>query len=125
MRRTDPLARAKKLRVAQLAKRELVLVPDGTFLSDIVHEAFANAGVVPNVRLTLASAEALRETVRAGLGLTILPRGYAAPTDRDLVAVPLTHPTPRREVLLVERGLGQLATPRVVTAFRELLTQRV
>jgi DNA-binding transcriptional LysR family regulator len=125
MRRTDPLARTKRLRMAQLAKRELVLVPDGTFLSDIVHEAFASAGVLPNVRLTLASAEALRETVRAGLGLTILPRGYAAPTDRDLVAVPLTHPTPRREVLLVERGPGQLATPRVVTAFRELLSQRV
>ncbi|HXK17383.1 MAG TPA: LysR family transcriptional regulator substrate-binding protein, partial [Polyangiaceae bacterium] len=125
MRRTDPLARAKKLRIAQLAQRELVLVPDGTFLSDIVHEAFERAGVSPNVRLTLASAEALRETVRAGLGLTILPRGYAAPRDRDLVAVPLTHPTPRREVLLVERGPGQLATPRVVAAFRELLTQRV
>jgi len=125
MRRTDPLARSKKLRVAQLAERELVLVPDGTFLSDIVHEAFERAGVSPNVRLTLASAEALRETVRAGLGLTILPRGYASPTDRDLVAVPLTHPTPRREVLLVERGPGQLATPRVVAAFRQLLTERV
>ena len=125
MRRTDPLARAKKLRVSQLAQRELVLVPDGTFLSDIVHDAFESAGVLPNVRLTLASAEALRETVRAGLGLTILPRGYATPTDRDLVAVPLTHPTPRREVLLVERGPGQLATPRSVAAFSELLTRRV
>ena len=125
MRRTDPLARSKTLRVARLAQRELVLVPDGTFLSDIVHEAFERAGVSPNVRLTLASAEALRETVRAGLGLTILPRGYASPTDRDLVAVPLTHPTPRREVLLVERGPGQLATPRVVAAFCQLLTQRV
>ena len=125
MRRTDPLARSKKLRVAELAQRELVLVPDGTFLSDIVHEAFERAGVSPNVRLTLASAEALRETVRVGLGLTILPRGYASPADRDLVAVPLTHPTPRREVLLVERGRGQLATPRVVAAFCQLLTRRV
>jgi len=39
MRRTDPLARSKTLRVARLAQRELVLVPDGTFLSDIGHEA--------------------------------------------------------------------------------------
>jgi DNA-binding transcriptional LysR family regulator len=75
------------------------------------------------VRLTLASAEALRETVRAGLGITILPRGYAAPTDRDLVAIPLTHPTPRREVLLVLRGPGQLVTPRAVGAFTELLME--
>ena len=124
VRRTDPLARSKKLRLAKLAERELVLVPDGTFLSDIIHEACAHAGFAPNVRLTLASAEALRETVRAGLGLTILPRGYAAPTDPDLVAIPLTHPTPHREVLLVERGTGQLATPRAVAAFTALLAAR-
>ena len=121
VRRSDPLARSKKLRLSKLAERELVLVPDGTFLSDIIHEACERAGFTPNVRLTLASAEALRETVRAGLGLTILPRGYAAPTDRDLVAIPLTHPTPHREVLLVERGSGQLATPRAVAAFTALL----
>jgi DNA-binding transcriptional LysR family regulator len=96
-------------------------VPDGTFLSDIVYEACERAGFAPNVRLTLASAEALRETVRAGLGLTILPRGYASPGDRDLVALPLTHPTPRREVLLVERGPKQLVTPRAVMAFTAIL----
>ncbi|HEY6077643.1 MAG TPA: LysR family transcriptional regulator [Polyangiaceae bacterium] len=117
VRRSDPLARSKRVRLARLASRELVLVPDGTFLSDIIHEACQRAGFVPRVRLTLASAEALRETVRAGLGLTILPAGYAAPADRELVAVPLTHPTPEREVLLVQRGAAQLATPRVVAAF--------
>lgn len=117
VRRSDPLARSKRVRLARLASRELVLVPDGTFLSDIIHEACQRAGFVPRVRLTLASAEALRETVRAGLGLTILPAGYAAPADRELVAVPLTHPTPEREVLLVQRGASQLATPRVVAAF--------
>jgi LysR family cyn operon transcriptional activator len=125
VRRQDPLARAKRLRLKQLAGRELVLVPDGTFLSDIVHEACASAGFVPNVRLTLASAEALRETVRAGLGLTILPRGYATPGDRDLVALPLSHPTPRREVLLVQRGAsaGQMVTPRAVSVFAEVLAE--
>jgi len=121
VRRGDPLARAKRLRMARLAGRELVLVPDGTFLSDIIHAACQEAGFSPRVRLTLASAEALRETVRAGLGLTILPRGYASPNDRELVALPLTHPTPRREVLLVQRQAGQLATPRAVTALLDVL----
>jgi DNA-binding transcriptional LysR family regulator len=122
MRRTDPLASAKRLRMSRLAPRALVLTPDGTFLSDIIHAACSEAGFVPQVRLTLASAEALRETVRVGLGITILPRGYASPSDRDLLAVPLTHPTPRREVLLVERGPNQLATPRAVVAFTGILT---
>lgn len=121
MRRSDPLARAKKLRLKELAERELLLVPDGTFLSDLVHEACGRAGFTPRIRLTLASAEALRETVRAGLAMTLLPEGYASPADPDLVAVPLTHPTPRREVLVVERGPGQLATPRAVAAFTALL----
>jgi LysR family transcriptional activator of glutamate synthase operon len=124
VRRSDPLARAKRLRLSRLAERELLLVPDGTFLSDIVHAACDEAGFAPKVSLTLASAEALRETVRAGLGITILPAGYASPADRDLVALPLTHPTPKREVLLVERGAGQLATPRSVSAFAALLPQR-
>lgn len=121
VRRSDPLARLKKVRMKQLAQRELLLVPDGTFLSDIVHEACEHAGFSPRIRLTLASAEALRETVRAGLGITILPAGYASPTDRELSALPLSHPTPRREVLLVERSAGQLATPRAVAAFSALL----
>jgi DNA-binding transcriptional LysR family regulator len=117
MRRQDPLSSAKRLRLSQLASRELVLVPD------IIHAACEQAGFAPRVRLTLASAEALRETVRVGLGITILPRGYASPSDRDLRAVPLTHPTPRREVLLVERGPNQLATPRAVVPFTGILTQ--
>lgn len=122
MKKSDPLAKSKRLNMAQLASRELLLVPDGTFLSDIIHEACEQAGFSPTVRLTLASAEALRETVRAGLGVTLLPRGYASPSDRDLVAVPLTRPTPKREVLLVERGPAQLATPRCAQAFVGILT---
>jgi LysR family transcriptional regulator, cyn operon transcriptional activator len=121
VRRSDPLAHAKRLRLARLAERELVLVPDGTFLSDIIHAACEQAGFSPRVRLTLASAEALRETVRAGLGLTLLPRGYVNPNDRELVALPLTHPTPQREVLLVRRQAGQLATPRAVAALLDML----
>lgn len=121
MRKGDPLAAYPRLRLRQLAERELLLVPDGTFLSNLVHEACASVGFAPKVRLTLASAEALRETVRAGLGLTILPRGYASPRDRELVAKPLGSPQLRREVLLVQRGDGQLATPRAVSVFAELL----
>lgn len=124
VRRGDALARLRRVRLSQLAERELLLVPDGTFLSDMVYEACARAGFTPRVKLTLASAEALRETVRAGLGLTILPRGYVSAADRDLVALPLSHPKPRREVLLVQRSAAGLATPRAAVAFAELLRAR-
>jgi DNA-binding transcriptional LysR family regulator len=123
VRRGDPLARRRSVRCKALAGRELVLVPDGTFLSTIIHESCRQAGFAPRVVLTLASAEALRETVRAGLGLTILPRGYATPAVPGLVAVSLTHPTPKRDVMLVERGPDLPSSPRAAGAFVQMLRQ--
>ena len=74
------------------------------------------------IAMELGSISTVKGSVRAGLGITILPRGYATPADRDLIAIPLTRPTPRREVMLVERGPNQLATPRAVVAFAGILS---
>lgn len=102
MRRDDPLANRRHLALRRLAERDLVLVPPDSFTGQAIHAACAEAGFRPRVRLALASGEALRETVRSGLGITILPAAYLAPGDPDLVAVPLRQPTPRRAVLLAE-----------------------
>jgi LysR family transcriptional activator of glutamate synthase operon len=102
VRRDDPLAAVRKLPLKRLAERDLVLVPPDSFTGRAVLAACAEAGFRPRVRLALASGEALRETVRAGLGVTILPRGYLGPHDPDLVAVALHRPSPHRSVLLAE-----------------------
>jgi DNA-binding transcriptional LysR family regulator len=125
VRRGDPLARRGSVRLRALSERELVIVPDGTFLSAIIHDACREAGFQPRVVLTLASAEALRETVRAGLGLTILPRGYATPAVPGLAAVALTHPTPKRDVLLVEPGSDARVPPRAAGALVRMLRELV
>src|SRR6478735_5341722 len=121
VRKDDPLARRKVLRLAALAERSLVLVPATTFTGEIIHEACRAAGFAPRVVLTLSSAEALCEVVRAGLSLTILPAGYLRRSDPELVAVRLKDPTPRRDLWLVRRRPESLPTPRAAAEFLRLL----
>ncbi|MEO6600629.1 MAG: LysR family transcriptional regulator [Polyangiaceae bacterium] len=121
VRKNDPLARRKELRLSALAERSLVLVPSGTFTGEIIHEACREAGFEPRVVLTLSSAEALCELVRSGLALTILPAGYLRPSDPDLRAVRLKAPTPRRDLWLVRRPPGGIPTPRAASEFLRLL----
>jgi LysR family transcriptional regulator, cyn operon transcriptional activator len=124
VRKSDPLARRKVVRLAVLAERPLVLVPGATFTGEIIHEACRSAGFEPNVVLTLSSAEALCEVVRAGLASTILPAGYLRPSDLradGLVAVRLKDPTPRRDLWLVRRRPSSLPTPRAAAEFLRLL----
>jgi len=121
VRKNDPLARRKVLRLAALAERDLVLVPGSTFTGEIIHEACRAAGFAPRVVLTLSSAEALCEVVRAGLALTILPAGYLRRSDPELVPVRLKDPTPNRDLWLVRRRPTSLPTPRAAGEFLRLL----
>ena len=91
------------------------------FWGEIIHDACREAGFAPRVVLTLSSAEALCEVVRAGLALTILPAGYLRASDPELRAVRLKAPTPRRDLWLVRRRAGGLPTPRAAEVFLRLL----
>jgi DNA-binding transcriptional LysR family regulator len=121
VRKSDPLAKHKAVRLAALAERPLVLVPGATFTGEIIHDACREAGFAPRVVLTLSSAEALCEVVRAGLALTILPSGYLRAADSDLPAVRLKAPTPRRDLWLVRRRADSLPTPQAAEVFLGLL----
>jgi DNA-binding transcriptional LysR family regulator len=123
VRKKDPLARRKVVPLSALAERPLVLVPGSTFTGEIIHDACRQAGFAPRVVLTLSSAEALCEVVRAGLALTILPGGYLRPTDPELCAVRLRNPTPRRDLWLVRRRADSLPTPKAAAEFTRLLVR--
>ncbi|MBN8527183.1 MAG: LysR family transcriptional regulator, partial [Planctomycetes bacterium] len=95
VRSGHPLAQRGEVRLAELADEPLVLVPPDTITGGMIQRAFAQAGIAPRVVLALDSGEGLRETVRAGLGSTILPEGYLPPSERDLRPVRLARPAPR------------------------------
>jgi DNA-binding transcriptional LysR family regulator len=107
--KSDPLARRRRIPMAALRERALALVPAGTYTATVVHSACEQAGFVPRVAVTLDSGEGLREIVRAGKLITILPERYLPKNDERLRAVALTDPTPARDVLAL-RSRARLAT---------------
>jgi DNA-binding transcriptional LysR family regulator len=102
VRRDDPLARRRQAPVAALRDRPLALVPAGTYTGAVIHSACERAGFVPRVALTLDSGEGLREVVRAGRAVTILPERYLPAGDRKLCSVRLVDPVPVRDVLVLQ-----------------------
>jgi DNA-binding transcriptional LysR family regulator len=97
--KSDPLARRRQIPMAALRDRALALVPAGTYTATVVHSACERAGFVPRVAVTLDSGEGLREIVRAGKVITVLPERYLPKNDDRLCAVKLVDPTPMRDVL--------------------------
>jgi LysR family transcriptional regulator, cyn operon transcriptional activator len=98
VRSDDRLAKRRWVPLRQLAERGFVMVLPGTFTDGLIVQACRKAGFEPKVLLRLESGEAIREVVREGLGITILPAGYLGQRDRTLHAVRLTQPTPTRDV---------------------------
>ena len=115
VRSDDPLASEEVVPLKRLADRPMVLVPPDTPTGQVIFRACRQAGFTPRTVLSLESGEALRETVRAGLGCTILPEGYLPAHDTGLKAIRLTDPTPRREVVVATRT--GIAMSRAAAAF--------
>jgi len=67
--RQHPLARRRRIALAELAAVPLILREPGSATRALLLQALARAGLAPNVALELGSREAVREAVLAGLGL--------------------------------------------------------
>jgi aminoethylphosphonate catabolism LysR family transcriptional regulator len=67
--RQHPLARRRRIALAELAAVPLILREPGSATRALLLQALTRAGLAPNVLLELGSREAVREAVRAGLGV--------------------------------------------------------
>jgi aminoethylphosphonate catabolism LysR family transcriptional regulator len=67
--REDPLARRRRIALAELAAAPLILREPGSATRALLLQALERAGLAPNVVLELGSREAVREAVLAGLGV--------------------------------------------------------
>ena len=102
-----------------LRAEPLVLASKETSTGAEIQRACIRAGFEPRPILVLDSGDALRETVRAGLGITILPERYLRQNDPDLATVRLAPPAPYRNVVLARRKGGKLS--RAADVFRQAL----
>jgi DNA-binding transcriptional LysR family regulator len=119
------LARAGSVQLADVAGLALAL-PDLDFgVRRIFDRACARAGLAPTPVLTSNVFETLRDFVRTGAGVAILPMRAIARQERsgDLTAVPLEDPEFRNTTIDIVVRRRRL--PRVVKAFVDVLVAEI
>jgi len=82
-----PLAAGGRLALRTLAAYPLITYTFSFSGPSSLHEAFARAGLVPNVAITARDADVIQTYVRLGLGVGIVAHMAFDPADPDLVAV--------------------------------------
>ena len=116
------LAHRRRLRLADLSRASFIVRERGSGTRRVAEEALAAHGVSVNVGLELASTEAIKQAVGAGLGLAIVSRAAIG----DQVALGRIIVLPVRDVSFA-RTLSELrfvgrAPSAAAVAFRKLLT---
>ncbi len=99
-----PLARRRRLSVADLAGVPLILTPPGTSLRRLVDAAFADAGITPTIAVQTEQREGILPLVHAGAGATIVPGSVAETASGDGVVIAGLVPGIRREIGLIHRA---------------------
>jgi LysR family transcriptional regulator for metE and metH len=87
---SHPAARRRRLRAADFAGETLVLHSNPS-TSAIMAQVLAPAKIAPREILQVKLTEAVIAFVKAGLGITVMPRWAASPAldDRELLGVPI------------------------------------
>ncbi len=98
----------RSLSIAALARFPLVTAPAGTSTRTQLEDAFATAGLTPDIAVVAAQREAIMPMVLAGAGATLYPRPLAEQAARLGATIAPLRPHLTRPVYLVHR-FGPLA----------------
>ncbi len=101
-----PLGQRSRLRMADLASEELLLLADGHCLRDQALEVCTQHGAVERRGFQATSLETLRLMVAEGVGMTLLPMlSVSAPVVHNpaIVIREFSDPKPCRDIALVTR----------------------
>ncbi|MGH9101939.1 MAG: LysR family transcriptional regulator [Acidimicrobiales bacterium] len=106
-----PLARGKRIRVAELAGQPFVTTRPGHWQRALTDQLFAEAGLEATIACEGDEPAAIRPLISAGLGVGLLPAVARRTTPHPPVAwLRLDAPSPRRTVRLVWRDDAYLST---------------
>ncbi len=111
-----PLAGRREVALDDLGERNLLLLEEGHCLRDQALEVCSRHGIGEEQDFRATSLETLREMVRAGTGITLVPRIAVREGESGIRYLTLRAPVPSREIGLVWRK---------TTARREVLDRLV
>ncbi len=109
--KNDPLAKAKKIKLVDIADVSLMLLDEGHCLRDQALEVCRMAGAGERSGFRATSLETLRHMVAANAGTTLLPALAVhppAPLSDNVVLVPFAAPQPHRRIAMVWRRSSAL-----------------
>jgi DNA-binding transcriptional LysR family regulator len=119
----DPLAKRKKIRLADLRDRTLIALPVGAGIRNQFDRACAKAGVSPQIAFEASTPLALADLAGRGLGVAILPA--SVPGGRaDLHALTFV-PELRGRLVLAWRSAGPISPAARVLIHRARRLLRV
>lgn len=110
----DPLVRSAPVSWAMLRERTLL----GNGITGLIDSA-QFTDLVSKAPITVYNVLSLLALVRAGVGITVLPRLSLPTSERDLAFIELEDPQARREVGLLSRA-SEVASPAMEAFVREL-----
>jgi DNA-binding transcriptional LysR family regulator len=122
--KAHPLARKRRIAVADLARSPLVLTAPGTSVRSVVDAALNAAGCTPEIACEPTYMMTAVAMVRGGLGITILPASAREVlAEPELVARSIDDPAFVRATALVKKRGRTL--PGVTDAFIRLMLERL
>ncbi|CAH2796804.1 MAG: Dicarboxylate transport associated transcriptional regulator, LysR family [uncultured Paraburkholderia sp.] len=119
-----PLAKRRRIALADLAATLLVLTAQGTSVRAVVDSAFAQARCVPEISCEPTYMMSAVAMVHAGLGVTILPASAReVRAEPELVARPVDDPAFTRPIALIKKRGRTL--PPVTETFVAMLIAKL
>jgi LysR family transcriptional activator of glutamate synthase operon len=116
--REHPLAKRRKVRMAELEREEFISYRPGARLRELLVAAGAQAGFEPRIKLESNESERIRRLVARGMGVAILPQSDAVVPGTELAVSALTEPSVSRDITLAWRQ--QRRHPPAVAEFLAL-----
>lgn len=106
-----PRAAQRRFTLADIAGEGFVGLGENSALTQLLAEQAARQGLTLNVKIRVASLDALCRMAHAGLGMAVMPQQVAELYERalDVVVRPLDDPWGQREIGIVHLGQAQLS----------------
>jgi LysR family hydrogen peroxide-inducible transcriptional activator len=100
---THPLAKRKTVNQEELHHHKLLLLDEGHCLREQALSVCQLAGMDEEQDFRATSLETLRQMVKAGTGITLMPNIAIHKNETDIFYIPFSEPKPHRTIALVWR----------------------